>query len=184
MHRSSCRYRQLQARKVNVERARLTVKAVAIHTASRGAAGTRTISGQLKQQGEVVGRYKAAKLMEETNIVSKQPSHKYKKATEESTIADNHLAREFNVMQANKVWCGDVTYIWSGKQWLYLAVVLDLYKRKLIGWACSTSPDLQLTIRALRIAYESRGHLKNVMFHSDQGWHYTSKIFRQQLWRY
>lgn len=184
VHRSSYRYRQQQIGKVDAERARLTAKVVAIHSASRGAAGARTISGQLKQEGESVGRYKAAKLMEEASITSKQPSHKYKKATQESVIAENHLAREFNVMQANTVWCGDVTYIWSGQQWLYLAVVLDLYKRKIIGWACSTSPDSQLTIQALRMAYESRGCPENVMFHSDQGCHYTSKVFRQQLWRY
>lgn len=184
MHRSSYRYRQQQVGKVDVERARLKAKVVSIHAQSRGAAGARTISGQLIQQGESVGRYKAAKLMEEAHIVSKQPSHKYKKATEISTIANNHLARGFKVMQANKVWCGDVTYIWSGKQWLYLAVVLDLYKRKLIGWACSTNPDSQLTIQALRMAYESRAHPKQVMFHSDQGCHYTSRVFQQQLWRY
>lgn len=184
MHRSSYRYRQQQRGTVDVERARLTEKVVAIHTASRGAAGARTISGQLQQEGESVGRYKVTRLMAEVKITSKQPSHKYKKATQESVITENHLMREFSVMQANTVWCGDVTYIWSGQQWLYLAVVLDLYKRKIIGWACSTSPDSQLTVQALRMAYESRGRPKNVMFHSDQGCHYTSKVFREQLWRY
>jgi putative transposase len=184
VHRSSYRYRQQHRGKVDAERVRLTAKVVAIHAASRGAAGARTISGQLLQEGETVGRYKAARLMKEAKITSKQPSHKYKKATQESMIAENHLAREFSVMQANTVWCGDVTYIWSGQQWLYLAVVLDLYKRKIIGWACSTSPDSQLTIQALRMAYESRGCPKHVMFHSDQGCHYSSKAFRQQLCRY
>ncbi|SMF57667.1 Transposase and inactivated derivatives [Alteromonadaceae bacterium Bs31] len=133
MHRSSYRYRQLQKGEIDLERARLTEKIIALHTASRGAAGARTISGQLKQEGEAVGRYRAKKLMEEANIESKQPSHTYKKATQESVIAENHLARQFTVAQANTVWCGDVTYIWSGQQWLFLAIVLDLYKRKLVG---------------------------------------------------
>jgi putative transposase len=184
VHRSSYRYRQQQRSKIDAERIRLRAKVVAIHADSRGAAGARTIAGALRLDGESVGRYKAAKLMQEAQIASKQPSHKYKKAIQESLIAENHLAREFNVTQANKVWCGDVTYIWSGQQWLYLAVVLDLYKRKIIGWACSTSPDTTLTVKALRMAYESRGKPCNVMFHSDQGCHYTSKQFRQQLWRY
>ena len=171
-------------RKVDHERVRLRAKVVAIHTASRGAVGARTISGQLKQEGECVGRYKARQLMAEANITSKQPSHRYKKALQESVIAENHLARGFTVMQANTVWCGDVTYIWSGRQWLYLAVVLDLYRRKIVGWACSAQADSRLTVQALRMAYESRGCPENVLFHSDQGCHYTSRLFRQQLWRY
>ena len=123
--------------------------------------------------------------MKEAGIVSKQQKrHRYRIAEHESVIAPNHLARKFNVGKANEVWCGDVTYVWSGNSWLYLAVVMDLYKRKIIGWSCSLSPDSELTISALRMAYESRGRPSKVMFHSDQGCHYTSKSFRQQLWRY
>jgi hypothetical protein len=77
-----------------------------------------------------------------------------------------------------------VTYVWSGKSWLYLAVVMDLYKRRVIGWSCSASPNSQLTTSALRVAYESRKHSTGVMFHSDQGCHYTCKTFRQKLWQY
>lgn len=182
--RSSYHYRQQHRGKVDTERARLTAKAVAIHAASRGAAGARTISGVLKQQGESVGRYKAAALMAEAQLSSKQPSHRYRVATQESTMAANHLAREFQVQRPNQVWCGDITYIWSGQQWLYLAVVLDLYKRRVVGWACSPRPDSDLTIQALRMAYESRGCPNNLMFHSDQGCQYSSTAFRQQLWRY
>lgn len=169
---------------MNEKREQLKAKVMAIHTKSRGAAGSRFIVGQLRQQGEAVGRYKVRSLMKEAKIASKQPSHRYKVVEEESIIANNHLAREFVVTGPNQAWCGDITYVWSGKQWLYLAVVLDLYKCKLIGWACSTTPDSQLTIKALRMAFESRGRPKKVMFHSDQGCHYSSKIFRQQLWRY
>lgn len=170
---------------VNPEREQLKQRAIDIHTASRGAAGARTIAGQLTQQGEKTGRYKAARLMKEANISSTQPhKHKYKIAEDESKIAPNVLQREFTVKAPNKVWCGDVTYIWAGTQWLYLAVVMDLYARKIVGWACSDSPDSALTCAALRMAYESRGKPKGVMFHSDQGCHYTSVKYRQQLWRY
>lgn len=156
-----------------------------IHRNSRGAAGARTISGQLKQQGESVGRYKAASLMKAAGLVSKQQKqHRYQVAEETSVIADNHLNRQFTVERSNQVWCGDVTYVWSGSCWLYLAVVLDLNKRRVVGWACSRHPDSRLTIQALRVAYESRGRPKRVLFHSDQGCHYTSLAFRQQLWRY
>jgi putative transposase len=113
---------------INPERERLKHKAVDIHAKSRGAAGARTISGQLQQQGEKIGRYKAASLMRDAHITSKQPNkHKYKIAEEESKIAPNILQREFTVQAPNVLWCGDVTYIWAGTQWLYLAVVMDLY---------------------------------------------------------
>lgn len=183
--RSSIDYRRQRAKQVGPERERLKGLARDIHRASRGAAGTRTISGTLKQQGESVGRYKARSLMKEAELVSKQhKKHRYRIAEEESVIAPNKLNREFTVTKANQVWCGDVTYVWTGQCWLYLAVVLDLYKRRVVGWACSRHPDTRLTIQALRMAYESRGRPAGVMFHSDQGCHYTSKAFRQQLWRY
>lgn len=183
--RSSYNYRVQHKDIVNPERDRLKQQAIAIHAASRGAAGARTIAGQLSQQGENVGRYKAGNLMREANIRSKQPhKHKYKIIDEPSKVAPNLLQRQFNVQTVNTAWCGDVTYIWAGTQWLYLAVVMDLYARKIIGWACSDSPDSQLTCAALRVAYESRGRPKGVMFHSDQGCHYTSLKYQQQLWRY
>ncbi len=82
------------------------------------------------------------------------------------------------------MWCGDVTYIWTGNRWAYLAVVVDLFARKVVGWAMSLSPDTNLTLKALELAYESRGKPSGLMFHSDQGSHYTSLKYRQRLWRY
>jgi transposase InsO family protein len=76
-----------------------------------------------------------------------------------------------------------VTYIWAGNRWCYLAVVLDLFSRKPVGWAMSCSPDSNLTVKKLEMAFESRGKPKNLMFHSDQGSHYTSLKYRQRLWK-
>jgi putative transposase len=139
----------------------------------------------LKQQGEAVGRGKARSLMREAGLVSKQPRrHRYQVADKPAQVAENHLNREFTVERPNQVWCGDVTYVWAGTRWLYLALVIDLYARRIVGWACSTSPDSALTIQALQIAYESRGNPTGLVYHSDQGCHYTSHAFRQRLWRY
>ena len=183
--RSSYHYQLKHKDKIDPERESLKEKAVAIHTISRGSAGARTIAGQLSQAGLEVGRYKARSLMKEANIVSTQfRKHKYKIVDHESTVAPNLLNREFAVEAPNKVWCGDVTYIWAGTKWLYLAIVIDLYARKIVGWACSDSPDSNLTCAALRMAFESRGRPKDVMYHSDQGCHYTSLQYRQLLWRY
>jgi putative transposase len=183
--RSNYHYQLKQKGKLNPVRDRLRGKVVAIHKASRGSAGARTIAGQLSQAGMKVGRYKARNLMREANIVSTQlRKHKYKIADHESKIAPNLLNREFTVEAPNKVWSGDVTYIWAGTKWLYLAIVIDLYARKVVGWSCSDSPDSSLTCAALRMAFESRGRPTGVMFHSDQGCHYTSLQYRQLLWRY
>jgi putative transposase len=136
-------------------------------------------------KGVPLTRWRACKLMKELNIVScQQPEHRYKKATKEHAEIPNHLDRQFAVTEPNQVWCGDVTYIWTGKRWAYLAVILDLFSRKPIGWAMSFSPDSTLTGKALTMAWEARGKPAGVMYHSDQGSHYTSREFRRLLWRY
>jgi len=120
--------------------------------------------------------------MKESSLVScQQPKHCYKRAVSEHLAIPNKLNREFNITKPSQVWCGDVTYIWTGKCWAYLAIVLDLFARKPIGWASSLSPDSELTDKALSMAYDSRGLPTKVMFHSDQGSHYTSLQFRRLL---
>lgn len=183
--RSSYHYHLEHRGLVSPERERLTDQAIEIHYGSRGAAGARTIVGGLNQRGENIGRYQAASLMKEAGLISTQiKKHRYKIAEDESRIAPNLLKRQFNVEGKNQVWCGDVIYVWSGTQWLYLDVVMDLYARKIVGWACSESPNTNLTCAALRMAFESRGRPVNLMFHSDQGCHYTSLQYRQMLWEY
>lgn len=182
--RSSYYYqRQVQSR-IDAGRIRLRARTKEIFADSRYSAGSRTISAILKQEGHEVGRFKARRLMAEANLISKQPGHRYKKTGGEGLIAPNHLNRKFTVTGPNQVWCGDVTYIWAGTCWLYLAVVMDLCGRRVIGWAMSLSPDSELTKWALSMAYESRGRPSGVMFHSDQGCQYTSLSFRQCLWKY
>ena len=156
-----------------------------IHAESNSSAGARTIASIATQRGVPLSRYRATKLMSQLELVSCQlPSHAYKKANQQHVAIPNHLDRQFDVSKPNEVWCGDVTYIWTGRRWAYLAVVLDLYSRKPVGWAMSLSPNSELTSKALAMAYESRGKPSEVMFHSDQGSHYTSRKFRQVLWRF
>lgn len=157
----------------------------AAHHVSGGSAGARTIAGIVTANGTPLSRYRAGKLMKELNLTSRQlPSHRYKKTGNERVDIPNTLNREFSVDMPNQVWCGDVTYIWVGNRWAYLAVVMDLFARKVVGWAISFSPDTGLTGKALSMAYELRGRPKGVVFHSDQGCHYTSKKYRQLLWRF
>lgn len=135
-------------------------------------------------KGVKLGRWLAGRLMKELSISSCQVlTHKYKRGGSEHVEIPNLLARQFAVTEPDQVWCGDVTYIWTGTCWAYLAVVLDLFARKPVGWAMSTSPDSALTVKALQMARELRGCPAGVMFHSDQGSHYTSRQYRQALWR-
>ena len=152
---------------------------------SRGSAGSRTLLAMLADLDIDVGLFKVRRLMRDMQLVSKQPGpHAYKVAVSERPEIPNQLNREFDVHSPNQVWCGDITYIWTGQKWSYLAVVIDLYARRAIGWAMSEKPDTALTIKALDRAYEQRGKPRGVMFHSDQGSQYSSTKFRQRLWRY
>jgi putative transposase len=155
---------------------------------SGGSAGARTLSDIITNDEShdiTLSRYRAGKLMKAMSLFSSQlPKHTYRKATQEHVAIPNLLDRQFAVTAPEQVWCGDVSFIWTGNRWAYLAVVLDLFARKPIGWAMSYSPDSNLTSQALTMAFEYRGQPKNVMFHSDQGCHYTSRKFRQLIWRY
>jgi putative transposase len=123
----------------------------------------------MKEDGLQIGRFKVFKLMREMNLLTKQPgSHTYKKATEEQPDILNVLNREFSLASPDKVWCSDITYVWAEGRWQYLAAVIDLYARRVIGWAFSAKPDADLAIKALDKAYEQRGQPQNVLFHSNQ----------------
>lgn len=123
--------------------------------------------------------------MREVGIVSKQDrKHKYRVTGQVATTAPNIVNREFKVSRPNQVWCGDITFVWAGTRWLYLAVVLDLYARRVVGWSTSESPDTMLTLSALDMAYKSRGKPRGLVFHSDQGCQYTSHLYQQRLWKY
>ena len=185
IHRSSYKYWEKRTKAISPERLKSLAIVKAIHTESNGSAGARTIATIATDRNYPLSRYRVSGLMQAQNLVSCQlPRHAYKKAAREHVSIPNQLDRQFTVSRPNEVWCGDVTYIWSGRRWAYLALVMDLYARKPVGWAMSLSPNSQLTGQALSMAYELRGKPENVMFHSDQGCHYTSTYYRQLLWRY
>ncbi len=152
---------------------------------SRGSTGSRALMSMMRALGHQVGRFKVRRLMKEAGLVSKQPgAHRYQVARSELPDIPNLLAREFDVQQPNQVWCGDITYVWAGGRWHYLAAELDLHTRRVVGWAMSGRPDLDLAVKALDMAYQQRGCPFGVLFHSDQGSQYGSRVFRQRLLRY
>ncbi|KDT49725.1 integrase core domain protein [Escherichia coli 3-267-03_S1_C3] len=138
----------------------------------------------LTQNGVPMSRYRAGRLMKYLNLSSCQPGkHQYKNARQEHTSLPNLLERQFAVPEPDRVWCGDITYLWAGNRWCYLAVVMDLFARRVIGWSLSAHADTALISSALRMAYETRGQPRDVVFHSDQGSQYTGLKYQQLLWR-
>ena len=185
MHRSSYKYWAIRDTTPTPEQVRLEAEVKAIHRMSGGSAGARTIAAIATNNDFELSRYRAAKLMIKLKLESCQvPQHSYKRGGNEHLEIPNLLDRQFDVVEPDTVWCGDVTYIWTGNRWVYLAVVIDLFARKVVGWAMSLSPDSNITLKALELANESRGRPSGLMFHSDQGSHYTSLKYHQCLWRY
>ncbi|WP_412053264.1 IS3 family transposase [Pokkaliibacter plantistimulans] len=177
--------RQKRATLPDIQRMNERAQVRALFAASQGSAGARTVMKQLAMQGVAMGRYKVTRLMAEAGLMSRQPGkHRYKQARQAHAVVPNRLDRAFDTVQPNQVWCGDITYIWTGEQWSYLAVVMDLYARRVVGWAMSATVDTTLTLRALEMAYRLRGRPQGVMFHSDQGCQYSSLEYRQRLWQY
>ncbi|SUC09503.1 Integrase core domain [Proteus mirabilis] len=168
VHRSSYKYRKNRPDKPDSRLAVLRSQVQELHGLSHGSEGARSIATMATHRGFRIERWLAGHLMRELGLVScQQPVHRYRRGGHEHIAIPNHLGRQFAVTVPDQVWCGDVTYIWTGKRRTYLAVVLDLFARKPVGWAMSFSPDSRLTTKALKMAWERRGKPSGVMFHSD-----------------
>jgi len=165
------------------ERERLILKVREIHRQSRASYGARRISVELEAQKESCGRTKAATLMKLAGVEAKQ-RRKFKATTNSKhnlPVAPNLLARNFFSSEPDRVYCSDITYVWTNEGWLYLAVVLDLYSRRVVGWSMSERITRNLVIDALRMAIWRRCPGPGLIFHSDRGSQYCSKDFQKML---
>jgi len=134
---------------IKLEEVQLSSTINELFSLSRGAAGSRTLVAMLNDADFPIGVFKVRRIMRDLGLVCKQPGpHSYKLATVERLDIPNILNREFDVDGPNQVWCGDITYIWTGKKWSYLAVIIDLFARRVVGWAMSDKPDTDLVIKA------------------------------------
>ncbi|MDK9355751.1 IS3 family transposase [Lelliottia sp. V106_10] len=185
LHRSSYRYWCQRRDTISPQQITLHSEMRRLWKLSRGSAGARTLAEMLTHNGIPISRYRAGRLMKHLNLSSCQPGkHQYKNARQPHTFLPNLLERQFAVPEPDRVWCGDITYIWAGNRWCYLAIVMDLFARRVIGWNLSANADTALISGALRMAYETRGQPQNVMFHSDQGSQYMGLKYQQLIWRY
>jgi transposase InsO family protein len=153
------------------------------HRTSRGTYGSPRVHADLPHQGFVVGRKRVARLMREQGLVGRRP-RRYRVTTDsahEFPIARNVVGRKFVVSEPNRLWATDITYVRTWEGWLYLAVVLDLYSRRVVGWAMADHMRTELVLEALGMAVGQRLPNGRLVHHSDRGSQYASAVYRQVL---
>jgi putative transposase len=163
---------------IKVEHSELRDDIKRVFRDSRKTYGHRSVRDALIKEGVRAGRKLILRLMTEMALVPgpwKPSPYSILKKASEPKVCEHLLKRNFSPPGPNRVWTSDITYIWTQKGWAYLAVVLDLYSRKVIGWSVSDKPDTSLVIAALSQALVTRMYVRgHLMFHSDQGCQYTS----------
>lgn len=145
--------------------------------------GSPRVTQMLRQKGLVVSFKRVARLMREIGIQA-QPKKRWKVTTQSKhrfPIAENLLARNFEATRPDEKWAGDITYLPTAEGWLYLAVVLDLHSRKMVGWSMSSEMKTDLVLDALNMAVVNRRPGPGLLFHSDRGVQYASCAFRARL---
>jgi transposase InsO family protein len=141
--------------------------------------GVRRVWAELRARGYRVGRVRVWRLMRNAGLCGRH-GRAWKKTTvrgDRPVDAPDLVARQFNVSQPNQVWCGDITYVKTWEGWAYVATVIDLYSRKLVGWAVADNMETSLVKAALSQALKHRRPRGKVIFHSDRGAQYTSQEF-------
>jgi transposase InsO family protein len=153
---------------------------------SHGSYGSRRIARKLNSEGHRVGRYKARNLMRKLGLKVKV-SRRYKLTTDSRhsfPVAQNLVNRNFEVHSPNTTWTADITYVWALEGWLYLAVVMDLHSRQIVGWAMDKRMKKSLTLQALAMAYFRRKPAPGLIHHSDRGSQYACHEYQRRLEQY
>jgi putative transposase len=172
-----------QKSSLEIENEELLVRAKEIFHEQRNGCGTRTIKRALKREGKTVSRQRIGQLMEKSGLYCK--TRKKFKATTNSKhdkpIAENILNRNFTVDTPNTAWVGDITYIRTAEGWLYLATVIDLFSRRVVGFSMDKTMTAKLVNDALKIALMDRNPPAGLIWHTDRGSQYASDSHRKIL---
>lgn len=162
----------------------LSEQIVEIFEASRGTYGSPRMHEALLERGFEVGLNRVARLMAELGLRA-CPKRKFKTTTDSEhsfPISDNLLNREFKTTEPDRVWVADMTYIWTGEGWLYLAVIIDLFSRRVVGWSMADHMRTELVLTALEAALGQRqASSQGLIFHSDRGSQYASNDYQIAL---
>jgi len=177
------KWRDQPCKVIRPEELALRRRMKSLFRASRDSLGSRTLAKHLREEGFTIGRDRARRLMKALNLTIKQ-KRKYKVTTDSKhhlPVAENVLNRQFNPSGPNQVWSTDITYLWTQEGWVYLAVVIDLYSRRVIGWAMDRRMQKALVIRALMMAINLRQPPVGLIHHSDRGSQYASHNYQRLL---
>jgi putative transposase len=173
------RPRSLHARRDD----KLAQRVVGAHAASKGRYGSPRVHAELKAAGERVGRKRVARLMRERKLTART-RRRFRTTTDSKhgfPIAPNVLERNFTASAPDRAWVTDITFLWTAQGWLYLAVILDLFSRRVVGWATSQNVDRHLALAALDTALARRRPAAGLVHHSDRGSTYASSDYRKAL---
>jgi transposase InsO family protein len=154
-----------------------------VHQQSRHTYGSPRVYMDLNKQGVPCSENRVARLMQVNQIAARRKK-KFMVTTDSKhglPVAENKLNQHFQATKPNEKWVSDITYVWTKEGWLYLAVVLDLYSRKVVGWAMDDNMETGLVIKALKMALLARTPPKGLLHHSDRGSQYASNDYQQLL---
>lgn len=155
----------------------------ALHVASGGTYGSPRITRDLKAEGEAVARKHVARVMRENGLSGHAP-RRFRRTTDSKhnlPVAENIVARDFNPKAPNRIWAADITYVRTWAGWLYLAVVIDMFSRRVVGWAIADHMRTELVLSASTMAFDVRRPGVGLIFHSDRGSQYASHDHRKAL---
>lgn len=158
----------------------------AVHAEIKGSYGSPRMLRELRARGFSASKARVERLMREHGIRARH-KRRYKATTDSKhglAVAGNALNRDFKPAQPNRVWTSDITYIWTDEGWLYLAIVLDLFNREVIGWSLKPRMTSDIVMDALTMAWFRRKPAKGVLHHSDRGSQYASRTFQEKLEAY
>ena len=176
-------WKEREKSKRSKENVRLLVQIRVLHAQSCGIYGSRRITATLRNDGHLYGKNRIARLMREASIASRV-KRKFKVTTHSShslAKADNLVKQNFSVAKPNRLWVSDITYIWTKEGWLYLAVILDVFSRLVVGWSLSDRLHHSLVLQAFQQAVRKRGVQTGLIFHSDQGVQYACEVVKELL---
>ena len=167
----------------DIDDEQLAVAITAIHQRSRGTYGSPRVHAELRADGHLVSRKRVERLMRELGLQART-KRRYRVTTDSAhadPIAPNVLARQFTVSEPDVAWVTDITYVWTDEGWLYLAAILDLFWRRVVGWAVDERITRELTLAALDMALVHRRPAAGLLHHSDRGCQYASSDYRAAL---
>ena len=154
-----------------------------VYRATRGIYGSPRVHRELRKQGKTWGRHRIARIMHEEGLQARcmKQFHWIATTRSEHPAAPDLLRQGFSAPRRNRIWVGDLTQIRTGEGWLYLAMLMDLYSRKIVGWSTSKSPRQEIALEALEMALEQRRPRPGLIHHTDRGGQYGSAAYQDLL---